>query len=24
VVVLATFLAVWILHRTVGLGGFFR
>jgi putative spermidine/putrescine transport system permease protein len=24
VVVLATFLMVWILHRTVGLGGFFR
>jgi hypothetical protein len=24
VVVPATFLAVWILHRTVGLGGFFR
>ena len=24
VVVLATFLAVWVLHRTVGLGGFFR
>jgi len=24
VVVLATFLAVWVLHKTVGLGGFFR
>ncbi|HYB70695.1 MAG TPA: ABC transporter permease [Candidatus Bathyarchaeia archaeon] len=24
VVVLATFLAVWLLHKTVGLGGFFR
>jgi putative spermidine/putrescine transport system permease protein len=24
VVVLATFLVVWVLHRTIGLGGFFR